>query len=209
MDPVNALAILEGPSATDRYLTTAGRRIVLHRPTAVDPDRALCGWVPPTPVLVDEADSKVCARCTTRARSIHRRDVRGRILARVEVRPVTDQGYGLGPCWVWTGALFRGRPYTHFVGFSTQIVYRVAYEHFVGPIPDGLELDHLCDRSSCCNPWHLEAVTGAENRRRASMRQQFCKRGHVLDGDNVELRPGRGRRCISCISTYGERTVAR
>lgn len=67
-------------------------------------------------------------------------------------------------CWRWLGSrtygygLFRpGVPYR---------AHRWAYEHWIGPIPDGLTLDHLCQDHGCVNPWHLEPVTRAENIRR-------------------------------------------
>lgn len=82
-----------------------------------------------------------------------------------------------GDCWEWTGAQNHG--YGAFgVGSSrdgTQRVvraHRFAYELLVGPVPDGLELDHLCNNRGCVNPAHLEAVTHAENKRRAGARRR-------------------------------------
>ncbi len=78
-------------------------------------------------------------------------------------------------CWVWNGRLNddgygvldlswrRGGP-------KSRSAHRLAYELFVGPIPDGLEIDHLCAVRRCVNPAHLEAVTHAENVRRAARR---------------------------------------
>ncbi len=70
-------------------------------------------------------------------------------------------------CWLWTGSLNSAG----YGGFSTgptrDLAHRWAYAHEVGPIPEGLDLDHLCRVKRCVNPAHLEAVTRAENLRRA------------------------------------------
>lgn len=49
------------------------------------------------------------------------------------------------------------------------MVHRVSYETFIGPIPKGLEIDHLCRVKVCANPEHLEAVTHQENVRRGDL----------------------------------------
>lgn len=74
-------------------------------------------------------------------------------------------GNGYGAIKVWDGAATKQR-----------IAHRVAYEAFVGPIPAGLEIDHLCRNRRCCNPEHLEAVTHAENMRRSA--STHCQNGH-------------------------------
>jgi hypothetical protein len=75
-------------------------------------------------------------------------------------------------CWLWVGSIDRGG-YGHFrhEGRLTK-AHRVAYLTWVGPIPDGLELDHLCNIRHCINPAHLEAVTHKENMRRAADRRR-------------------------------------
>ena len=70
-------------------------------------------------------------------------------------------------CWLWTGAL-RGDGYGKFhVKRKWVYAHRFAYELLVGPIPDGLELDHLCRIRNCVRPSHLEPVTHQENMQRA------------------------------------------
>jgi HNH endonuclease len=64
---------------------------------------------------------------------------------------VRSTGYST-PCWIWEGGLRHGYGAHH-----------VAWRQRYGPVPDGLELDHLCRIKACCNPDHLEAVTHAEN----------------------------------------------
>lgn len=72
-------------------------------------------------------------------------------------------------CWIWTGAkqgeygLVRGpRPERRSLS-----AHRLSYEHHVGPIPDGMEIDHLCCVKLCVNPYHLEPVTHRANIQRS------------------------------------------
>lgn len=131
------------------------------------------------------------------ARARHTDSVSDRLWARVDRS---------GDCWLWTGALDRngyGRISTGGRGDPIAFVHRVAYELIVGPIPDGLVIDHLCRNRACCNPDHMEPVTDAENKRRGfspsavNARKTHCKRGHELSGDNV-LVNGTGRSCREC-----------
>ena len=65
-------------------------------------------------------------------------------------------------CWEWTGTV--NNQYGMFsVGSKFKLTHRLAYEMLNGPIPDGLEIDHLCRNKLCANPDHLEAVTHTEN----------------------------------------------
>ena len=78
-------------------------------------------------------------------------------------------------CWLWEGTTVAGG-YGHLsVGrVRRRYVHAVTFEHFRGPVPEGLELDHLCRVRGCANPWHLEAVTHAENVRRGLAGQSRC-----------------------------------
>lgn len=72
----------------------------------------------------------------------------------------------MGPCWEWTGSKTRG--YGNIGDGRTLILaHRWSHEHFIGPIPDGYEVDHVCRNRGCVRPEHLEAVTHSENVRRA------------------------------------------
>lgn len=108
-----------------------------------------------------------------------------------------------GMCWTWTGAL-NSRGYGCVgVNQKSQLTHRVSYELHIGPIPDGLQIDHLCRNTRCCNPHHLEAVTGLVNIRRAfAATKDRCKHSHPLAGPNLRIKSkgaaGKQRQCRVC-----------
>lgn len=103
-------------------------------------------------------------------------------------------------CWLWLGA-HRATGYGSFRG---QCSHRFAYELVVGPIPEGLELDHLCRVRECVNPAHLEPVTRRENILRSDnfagqrARQTHCKRGHEFTAANTYVNARGNRSCRTC-----------
>lgn len=107
-----------------------------------------------------------------------------------------------GDCWQWTAAV-KDTGYGNFwVGYDEGWArpHRFAWELLVGPIPDGLDLDHLCRNRLCCNPDHLEPVTRRVNLLRGNTitarwaKRTHCEHGHPLDGVT-----GKGRRyCKEC-----------
>ena len=102
-------------------------------------------------------------------------------------------------CWIWVGAI-SGSGYGTFSLYGRKWnVHRLSYLHFVGPVPDGLQLDHLCRVRACVNPSHLEPVTQQENARRGLFASRaHCQNGHEYTEANT-YRSKRGRRyCRTC-----------
>lgn len=111
-------------------------------------------------------------------------------------------------CIVWTGGKSGGKSgggYGMFSAVGTRgvehrvLTHRWSYEQFVGPIPEGFDIDHLCRNRACLNPDHLEPVTRAENIRRASALKTCCPAGHPYTAENTYVRPGTvHRKCRAC-----------
>lgn len=108
----------------------------------------------------------------------------------------------LGGCWLWCGALTDdGYAKVRRPG-RTKYGHRLMYEDVVGPVPEGLVLDHLCRVRNCVNPSHLEPVTSRVNTLRGEtlaareLEQTHCIKGHPFDEGNTRL--GKGRRMRIC-----------
>lgn len=106
-------------------------------------------------------------------------------------------------CWLWRGELRKGYGRVLFGGGRLS-AHRVVYEMEVGPIPEGLVIDHLCRNHACVNPEHMEPVTQRVNVLRgvapaaANARKTHCLRGHAFDDENTyPVRVG-GRGCRAC-----------
>jgi hypothetical protein len=147
------------------------------------------------------------------ARTIGGRDrmaVRQSITERFWPKVATCEPY---ECWEWQGSRTTGgygviKP----EGSRTPVLaHRVAYELAVGPVPDGLELDHLCRNRRCVNPSHLEPVTRSENIRRQPRNQSiYCQRGHLFGAAGIAIKNGRlYRRCLVCAAASDRAAKAR
>jgi len=105
-----------------------------------------------------------------------------RLLEKIEPEPNAG-------CWLWSGSLRSGYGQVNRNSWpSPRPAHRVVYELTVGPIPDGLVLDHLCRVRSCCNPSHLRVVThrenllalGSQSPAKTNSDKRACHRGHTL-----------------------------
>jgi hypothetical protein len=127
-----------------------------------------------------------------------------------EAKPYILENISVAPngCWNW----LRGKGacgYGHLhIDKKCLKAHRVSYEVFIGPIPRGLHIDHLCRNRACVNPHHLEPVTCKVNLLRGesfsavNAAKTHCHRGHELSGDNLFKRRGNKRGCKQCKSDY-------
>ena len=141
------------------------------------------------------------------ARTLYQNDVE-RIMRNVVVSP--------DGCWQWQGKLTSkgyGRVNVHG---RTRRVHQLSHETFIGPIPEGLEVDHLCRVRHCVNPAHLEAVEHAENLHRSpltiparNVRKTHCPANHPYDDANTYISPRGQRICRPCRNEGVARSLRR
>lgn len=145
-----------------------------------------------------------------------RRSLAERFWAKVNKNgPVPEHRPDLGPCWLWTGGrngndygrIHKGGP----SGPGAMIyAHRVAWEFCIGPIPPGMEPDHLCRNHGCVNPAHLEPVTHRENVLRGTApsargaRRTHCPQWHAYTRQNTK-RSGGKRGCRTCHQAWDRR----
>lgn len=122
-----------------------------------------------------------------------------RFLKKIEKDPASG-------CWFWGGTLNHKGYSVMKVDGKLIFMHRWAYEHYVGPIPGGLTIDHKCRVRHCVNPEHMEPVTNAENKRRgtewfwknaATTRPTHCPNGHPYVDGNV-IYSGKDKQYRSC-----------
>lgn len=122
---------------------------------------------------------------------------------------IPDFNPSLGPCWLWTaGTRWGGYAYFKSAG-KGWAAHRFIYEMLVGPIPEGLVIDHLCRVRACVNPDHMEPVTFLENLRRGfgptmiQSQEDYCTSGHEYTPENTLWHkryksPLKTRKCRIC-----------
>ena len=126
-----------------------------------------------------------------------------RLASKFEINPETG-------CWVWTAAKHRTGYGSVWSAGQMQRAHRVCYEATVEPIPEGLEIDHLCRNRDCINPDHLEPVTQKENIGRGvpwRPRPTHCPNGHEYTPENTGVHKN-SIRCRTCDKGYQERRRA-
>lgn len=112
-------------------------------------------------------------------------------------------------CWVWQRAVNGDGYGSCYREGRIWAAHRWYYIQFVGPVPSGLELDHLCRNRRCVNPDHLEPVTTRENILRGegctaqAKRKTHCLRGHEFTRANTMVAKDGGRRCLTCHNARG------
>jgi len=102
-------------------------------------------------------------------------------------------------CWIWTGTV-QANGYGRY---GLKYAHRLAYELYVGEIPEDLHIDHLCRNTLCVNPEHMEPTTRSINLKR-QLPKTHCRKGHELTAENTYVNPMNGskpgvRQCRICL----------
>ena len=135
--------------------------------------------------------------------------LRKRIMDRVQIDPASG-------CWIWTGSKYPSGRGRITVAGRRWTIYRATYTEWIGPIPEGLVLDHfVCERGECCNPEHVRPATQRENVLRGdtissrAAAARACPAGHEYSGTNLYIRPNGKRHCRACDREIHRRQRAR
>jgi HNH endonuclease len=118
-------------------------------------------------------------------------------------------------CWFYPHSTLRKGYIRVRCDGKDIMLHRLIYEHFRGPVPQGLLLDHLCRNPGCCNPDHLEPVTSRENTMRGNTLARrwatadCCVNGNPWIPETTLRRKGGARRCRICIQDKTKRQLER
>jgi hypothetical protein len=118
-------------------------------------------------------------------------------------------------CWEWSGTIDVQGYGVFAVDSHPRSAHRYSYELLVGPIPEGLQIDHLCRNRRCVNPDHLEAVTAKVNTLRSTApsavnaAKTHCTNGHEFTPENTYVSPRGWRKCRSCAAEFQRAYVRR
>lgn len=171
-----------------------------------------------------ECTEKACGKRAHARGLCHMHYSRARRLERGVARPEQNQQVDpvekilsrceIGLCWTWSrGANDAGYGLISWQG-RVWYVHRLLWTLLVGPIAEGLEVDHLCKNTRCCNPDHLEPVTPRVNKLRSGgmsgrhARRDACTNGHPYTNDSLYIDRGSGG-CRVCDRTRNTRAEAR
>lgn len=108
-------------------------------------------------------------------------------------------------CWLWQASKLKNG-YGLFTDENGKTVtaHRWSYSHFVGVIPSGKVIDHICRNHACVNPKHLQAISQSDNIKRSLVVKKRAARTHCINGHEFNVHTiryagnQRGRRCALC-----------
>lgn len=108
-------------------------------------------------------------------------------------------------CWIWFGDSVKGGYGRSSVASKKKLAHRLSYETFIGPIPEGLTIDHLCNNTSCINPQHLQPKTQKDNTLSSKINiatinkaKTHCPKGHEYNIVNTFVHKDGRRDCRTC-----------
>lgn len=167
-----------------------------------------CGQRTPLATHTNRAQGKVKGQPTPCMPGHRRMTPRQRFMVKVSIEP--------SGCWRWVGYIDKNTGYGRVAHQpkQTTTAHRASYELFIGPIPDGHWVDHLCRNRWCVNPEHLETVLPRENTMRgsapavAAYKAGTCQRGHS-NAEHAYFRDGQRICCRTCEAENQRRRRAR
>lgn len=150
----------------------------------------------PNHKLMAFGEDQVMAGCNTARHSQNPQYVLAEIVQRIRVNP--EKVFQGSPCWEWRDKIDPAG-YAPWVRLKERYAHRISHILFIGPIPEKYHVDHVCRNRSCISPFHLEAITGEENRRRRNESATHCKHGHEYTPENTKILPIRRGQKWECV----------